>query len=102
MDQDSAEPVRTGVRFAGEYLVPGGSNLVNGDFKQAGVHAILGLMAKSLFGLPGLLLVSANSFTKAVTGQHIYEHLGLGTSPDTDTDAAATRTRPARRTDTTT
>src|SRR5438105_15280127 len=74
---DSNEGVRRGVDFASELIVPGGSNLVEGNIKQGAIHAVLGLVASSVFGLPGLLAVSANSFTKATTGRHLYEHLGL-------------------------
>ncbi|HLK62411.1 MAG TPA: DUF6072 family protein [Bryobacteraceae bacterium] len=77
-DSVGVQGVRTGVEFASEALVPGGSNLVKGDLMQGGIHAVLGFAARAAFGLPGLLLVSANSFTKAVTGQHLYEHLNLG------------------------
>ena len=73
--------VKTGVDFASELIVPGGSNLVEGDFKQGAIHAVLGLIAKSMFGLPGLIAVSANSFTKATTGRHLHEHLGIGARP---------------------
>jgi len=65
--------MKLGAGFAGEVLVPGGSNLVKGDFKQAGIHAVLGIAARMAFGLPGVLLVSANSFSKAITGHHLYE-----------------------------
>lgn len=77
-EAEELEPLDSSVKLASEYIVPGGSNLVEGDFVQGGVHAVLGLVARSMFGLPGLILVSANSFTKATTGRHIHEHLGLG------------------------
>ncbi|HEX8145186.1 MAG TPA: DUF6072 family protein [Pyrinomonadaceae bacterium] len=77
-EPDYADPVKKTVLFTSEYLVPGGSNLIQGDLKQGGLHVALGLAAKAFFGLPGLLVVSANSFTKAATGRHIHEHLGLG------------------------
>ncbi|HEX8475595.1 MAG TPA: DUF6072 family protein [Pyrinomonadaceae bacterium] len=97
-DTQLSNSVKTGVKFAGEYIMPGGSNLVKGDLKQAGIHAILGLAARVVFGFPGLLLVSANSFTKAATGRHLYEHLGLDdddttTSHTSDSDVNATRVK---------
>ncbi len=76
-DDTSMETVKTGIQFSSEILVPGGSNLIKGDLVQGGLHAVLGLAAGALFGLPGLLLVKANSFTKAKTGNHLHEHLGL-------------------------
>ena len=91
------DSVKNGLRFVGEYLVPGGSNLVKGDYKQAGLHAALGLAARAAFGLPGLLLVSVNSLTKASTGRHLHEHLGLfeGTSPEDAAERATEREAPA-------
>jgi hypothetical protein len=74
----SNDSVKSAVHVASEFVVPGGSNLIEGDFVQGGIHAVLGLVAKSMFGLPGLILVAANSFTKAETGRHLYEHLGIG------------------------
>ncbi|HST21995.1 MAG TPA: DUF6072 family protein [Blastocatellia bacterium] len=76
--EPSPEALKTGIDFASELVVPGGSNLVEGNFVQGGIHVVLGILAKSMFGLPGLIAVSANSFTKATTGRHLYEHLGIG------------------------
>ncbi|HJQ27221.1 MAG TPA: DUF6072 family protein [Blastocatellia bacterium] len=75
--------VKTGIDFASELIVPGGSNLVEGNLKEGVIHVVLGLVAKSMFGLPGLIAVSANSFTKATTGRHLHEHLGIGAGPHT-------------------
>ena len=77
-EAEELEPLKNSARLASEYLLPGGSNLVEGDYVQGAIHAALGLIARSMFGLPGLIAVSANSFTKATTGRHIHEHLGLG------------------------
>ena len=77
-EAEELEPLKSSVKLASEYILPGGSNLVEGDFAQGGIHAALGFVARSIFGLPGLIAVSANSFTKATTGRHIHEHLGLG------------------------
>jgi hypothetical protein len=77
-DTASVQGLKTGVEFASEVLVPGGSNLVKGDLKQGAIHTVLGFAARAAFGLPGLVLVSANSFTKAVSGHHLHELLQLG------------------------
>lgn len=76
----SLESVRTGVQFTSEMLLPGGSNLIKGDLKQGGIHVALGLAARAFLGLPAMLLISANSFTKAMTGHHLHEHLHLLTT----------------------
>jgi hypothetical protein len=81
------------VLFTSEYLLPGGSNLAQGDIVQGGIHVGLGFLARAVFGLPGLLLVSANSFTKAVTGRHLHEHLGLGPSSDQATTRSSNRSK---------
>ncbi|HKR11544.1 MAG TPA: DUF6072 family protein [Pyrinomonadaceae bacterium] len=73
---EDVKPLKTGLQFASEIVIPGGSNLINGDLGQGVLHLGLGVLAKSVFGLPGLLIVAANSFTKASTGHHIYEALG--------------------------
>jgi hypothetical protein len=74
-EAEEIEPLKSGAKLASEYLLPGGSNLIEGDFVQGGIHAALGLIARTMLGLPGLIAVSANSFTKAMTGRHIHEHL---------------------------
>lgn len=75
---ENMQGLKTGLQFASELVIPGGSNLVNGDFKQAGIHALLGVVAGALFGVPGLVAVAANSFTKATTGRSLVEHLNVG------------------------
>ena len=75
---ENVQTVKTGLQFVSEAVIPGGSNLVNGDLKQAAIHAVLGIIAGAVFGLPGALLVAANSFTKATTGHHIHEALNIG------------------------
>ena len=72
------QPLKTGLQFASEIVIPGGSNLIAGNYSQAAIHAGLGLVAGALFGFPGLLLVAANSFTRATTGHHLHEALNLG------------------------
>lgn len=74
---EERQTITTAAEFAAETLVPGGANIVKGDLKNAGIYAAVGLAARYAFGLPGLLLVSVDSFTKATTGRRITEHLGL-------------------------
>ncbi|MGA9996427.1 MAG: DUF6072 family protein [Pyrinomonadaceae bacterium] len=77
---ENVQTVKTGLQFVSEAVIPGGSNLINGDLKQAAIHAVLGIIAGSVFGIPGALLVAANSFTKATTGHHLHEALNIGDS----------------------
>lgn len=71
-------PIKTGLQFASEVVIPGGSNIIAGNYKQAAIHVGLGILAGAFFGLPGLIVVAANSFTRATTGHHIHEGLNLG------------------------
>jgi len=74
-------PVVTGIQVVGEYMFPGGSNLVKGDFKQAAIHAGTGLLAGALFGPLGLLLVKTNSLSVALTDRGLTENLNeVGTT----------------------
>jgi hypothetical protein len=76
--------IQNAVKLAGEAFIPGGSNLINGDIKQGAIHAILGIAARAAFGLPGLLIVCANSYSKATTGQHLTESLRGGQTAEKD------------------
>lgn len=78
---ENMQGLKTGVAFASELVIPGASNLLNGDYKQAGIHALLGVVAGTLFGVPGLIAVAANSFTKATTGRSLIEHINIGEPP---------------------
>jgi hypothetical protein len=93
-DQEQAQAFRTAAGFAAETLFPGGSNALKGDLKTAGIFAALGFAARAALGLPGVLLVSAASFTKAVTGHQLVEVFGWGqgTSSAHATSPASKRT----------
>jgi hypothetical protein len=71
------DPLRAGIEVASEFVLPlpGGSNLVKGDFRQALIHAGLGIVARSLFGPIGVLLVSANSLSVALTNRNLTDNL---------------------------
>ena len=82
---DSNVPLKTGLAFASEVVVPGGSNLLAGNYTQAAVHAGLGILAGAFFGLPGVIVVAANSFTKATTGTSLYESVRSWSTTDDKT-----------------
>lgn len=71
------DPLKAGVQIASEVLLPlpGGSNLIRGDIRQAVAHAGLGLVARALLGPLGVLLVSANSLSVAMTEKPLVESL---------------------------
>ena len=78
----AVDPIKAGLEIAGEYVlpIPGGSNLVKGDIRQAAIHAGLGIVARAFFGPLGMFLVSANSLSQALTDRSLTENLGVGTA----------------------
>lgn len=74
--------INNAAMFAGEALLPGGSNLLKGDIKTGAIHTVLGFAARAAFGFPGLLLVSANSFSRATTGRNLTENLAGDSTED--------------------
>lgn len=95
MKDEQTEAVQLATSYAGEALVPGGAHLVRGNLKQGGLHLVVGLAARTMFGLPGLALVSANSLVKAQSGRHLTEHLGL-TKPKAEEEVEES-TAPTRK-----
>ena len=94
-EKTSTEILSMAVKAAGEYVVPGGSNFVKGDLKEGISHAVLGLAAKAVFGLPGLIVVSLDSLTQAISDKSIPEHLGLWQKRE-GSDETPARPRPAK------
>lgn len=90
-ETEDIQPIKAGIQISSEVLIPGGSNLVKGDFQQAGIHAGLSFIARVLFGLPGAVIVSANSMSKAMTGRHLHEHLTALTGTQAQSSPAASR-----------
>jgi hypothetical protein len=72
-----SQVIGSAAQFASEAAFTGAANLIKGDVKQFAIHGLLGFAARAMFGMPGGLLISTNSFIKATTGLHLYEHLGM-------------------------
>lgn len=70
---NSLEVVKNAALFASEAVVPGGSNLASGNVKTGLIYAAAGMAAKAILGFPAWVLVSADSFAKATTGNHLTE-----------------------------
>ena len=68
--------LKAGLKLGGEVLVvPGLSLLVDGKLKRGALHCGVGLLAGSLLGLPGLVVVAANSFSLSQTGRSLIGNL---------------------------
>jgi hypothetical protein len=68
---------RVAVYAATEAVVPGASNLLEKNYKNGFIHLVAGIAASAIYGPAGMLLVAANSLHKSVTGDQLYERLGV-------------------------
>jgi hypothetical protein len=65
-----------GLKIFGEVvLTPGTSLLLDGQLKPGIAHVGVGFVARRMLGLPGLLLVGANSYSQSVTGKSLLTHV---------------------------
>lgn len=63
-------------KLVGEVVVtPGASLLVDGKIAAGGLHVVLGVAARVFLGVPGILLVAANSYSKSVTKKSLLQHI---------------------------
>lgn len=64
------------VKLIGEFaLVPGTSLLLDGKIKSGLGHVLAGGVARLALGVPGLLLVAANSYSSSSTGKSLLGNL---------------------------
>lgn len=55
-------------------IVPGASQLIDGNIRSGVFYAIGGLAARAVLGPIGWLVLGADSFSTSVSGKHLYEH----------------------------
>ena len=88
-----------GAKILGEYVLPGGSLMLEGRVGSGLLHTAVGLVALSLLGPIagpiGRLLVSANAFSTSVGYRNVLDAT-VGQSPSTTeaTPAARATSRP--------
>jgi ATP-binding cassette, subfamily B, bacterial len=63
-------------RAGGELLVPGFNLLLERRVQTGAIHFLAGVAARSILGLPGWLLVGADSFSVSLTGEGLLSHAG--------------------------
>ncbi len=69
------EVFANGAKALGEIaIVPGASLIADGDLRAGVVHSVIGITAGIVFGPLGWLAVAANSYSRSITGHHLYEH----------------------------
>jgi hypothetical protein len=68
------------VKLGAEYILPGGSLLLNGRIKEGGLHTAAGWLGSAILGPVGWLLVVANSYSRSTTNRNLIEHVRAGSS----------------------
>lgn len=73
---DQSNVVGNTVKALGETLImPGSSQFLDGNMKSGVLHALGGVIARSMLGPIGWLAVGLNSYSSSVTGQPLHQHL---------------------------
>jgi len=75
---DTQSAIGNGVKLVGEAIVPGASEMIEGNITSGLVHAAVALGAGALLALHApvlaglaVLAVKANSYSRSVTGQNL-------------------------------
>lgn len=82
MIMTSGDTLQNGLKILGETVCPGASLLLDGKIKSGVLHAGGGFLAKLALGVPGLVLVAANSYSQSVTGRNLIENFFDKGSPN--------------------
>ena len=83
------------VKFvADQALMPGTSLLVEGKVGAGLMHSVAGIAGRVLMGPVGWILVGLNSYSKAASGKHLWEHL---TSPTSEPEVILQEPPPPQR-----
>jgi hypothetical protein len=78
---DQSNVVGNTIKALGEaFVLPGSSQFLDGNVASGVLHALGGVVARSLLGPIGWVAVGLNSYASSVTGQPLHRHLGLAKS----------------------
>jgi len=64
--------IENSIKLVGEFVLPGASQLMDGNVISGVVHAALGYGALLVLGLPGALLVACDSYAQSTSGRSLY------------------------------
>lgn len=64
-----------GAKLLGETMIPGASLLLEGQFVSGIAHTAAGIGARLALGPIGVVLVCADSFSKATTDKFLWDHV---------------------------
>ena len=68
--------IENAIKLLGEVnVVPGTSQLLDGNMKSGVAHVLVGMTACYFFGVPAMLLVAASSFSQSVSHKSLYTHV---------------------------
>jgi hypothetical protein len=74
MAEQDTRVLANGIKFVGETMVlPGSSLMLEGKIGSGLLHTVAAVAAGAVLGPIGALLVIANSYSKAVTDQNLWE-----------------------------
>ncbi|HEX7645525.1 MAG TPA: DUF6072 family protein [Burkholderiaceae bacterium] len=74
--KDAEKMFGAGAKLLGEVvLTPGASLLLDGEIKSGMGHVLAGLVARTVLGVPGMILVAADSYSTSVTGKSLLAHI---------------------------
>lgn len=78
---DLKKSIDISLKLLGDFaVVPGASQLMQGELGSGLAHAALGVAGSALLGPLGWAAVAANSFTKSLSDDHIWTHVSHATS----------------------
>jgi hypothetical protein len=82
------------VKFvADQVFMPGTSLLVEGKVGAGLMHGVAGIAGRVLMGPVGWMMVGLNSYSKAASGKHLWEHF---TSPTSEPEVILQEPPPQR------
>ena len=88
------DTVRNAIKLIGDFAVfPGTSQFLDGNIPSGVAHVAIGLAAKALLGIPGIMLVAANSYSQSVSKKGLYDYV-REIIPDTRSSVEETPTAP--------
>lgn len=76
-----SDVINNGVKLVGEAVLPGASLLLDGNLVNGAAHVAVGAAAAAFVAPWAVLLVVADSFSKSVSGKHLWDHINLGKKP---------------------
>ena len=76
--ENTTELLTQATKLCGEALVPGFSLFCDRRLQPGALHLVAGVAANAVIGIPGWLLVGANSFSLSATGRSLLENVLRG------------------------